>query len=101
MQVVLTVMFIVIIAVAIFYFYEFERACDEIYRLNCKLDEYKYSMKKLNEKYADTALIEQKAMEHIEKLAYIKKMVFQDNNLNSIENLKNKIKTVLDDVEID
>lgn len=101
MQVVFWVMFIVIGAVASFYFYEFEKANEEIYNLNCKLDDERYENKKLNEKYADTALIEKMAMEHLEKLTEIKRMIYQDNNLNSIENLKNKIKTVLDDIEID
>ena len=101
MQIVFGFMFIVIIAVAIFYFYEFEKANEEIYNLSCKLDDEKYKNKKLKEKYADTALIEKKAIDHIEKLAHKKKIIYQDNNLNSIVNLKNKIKTVLDDVEID
>ena len=111
MQIVINVMFVVIVLVAIFFFYQFENAKEEIYNLEEQLDEQKcqYSIlkkktdseiKQLNAMVANEKKSAENAKESAEK--EVKKelyeLVFQSQNYDSVENLKNKMKTVLDDL---
>lgn len=90
MQIVYWIMFLIVIAVAIYYWINFEKSCECILDLEDKLDEQIYACKKLREK-ADNA----KAIAEKEIKTKLYKLVFQSQNFKSYEDLQNKIKTVL------
>ena len=100
MQIVIGIILVISIGLAIFYYKQCEKANIEIYNLESLLDDKVYKYKQLEKKVKkvederDDAM--DKAEENISKKLYT--LVFQEPNYDSVENLQNKIKTVLDDL---
>lgn len=99
MQIVLWIFLIVLIGLVVFYYKQCEKANIEIYNLECKLDDSVYKNKQLEKKVKkvenerDEATI--KAEKKVSDKLYT--LVFQEQHYNNIENLQNKIKTILED----
>lgn len=97
MYVVLIIFLILFIALSVFYYRQLENANKEIYNLECKLDNSNYKSKQFEKKIAKLEEENENAMNYsnakIKRKLY--ELVFQTPNYNSVEDLQNKIKTVL------
>lgn len=93
---------IMILAIIALYFYiELEKAEDYIFILEDRPYELREENKKLKLEKVDlkesSNQAEARAIKHFETLQKIRTAVFQEQNYGSVENLQNKIKTILDD----
>lgn len=91
MQIIINVMFVVVSIVAICYWFLYEKTCEEVLNLEEKLDETKYDLNVLQKKYDNASAIEELK---VKKELY--RAIFQEQNYNNLNNLENKIKTILD-----
>lgn len=90
MQVIFWIMFLIVMGVAIFYWINYEKTCECLLDMERRLDDQTYTSKMLRIK-ADSA--KESAENQIKEQLY--SLVFQTPHYNSIEDLQNKIKTVL------
>lgn len=94
MRIVLGVLFVVIICIAIYYFSkanELQEQCDELKR---KQDEEERTYRtKIKSRESIGKVI------YWKKLCDIYKITFQEQNFGSLENLQNKIKSILADLD--
>lgn len=100
MQIVLGIFLIIIIGLVVFYYKQCEKANKEIYNLESLLDDKTYKNKQLERKVQKVENERDEAMIRAEKKisARLYTLVFQEQHYNNIENLQNKIKTILDDL---
>ena len=100
MQIVVWIIMVVLILVALYFYYQFEKNNEEILNLESKLDEEvcakKELQKKLEEEQKHLLNVKKVAVEQVKKEVY--ELVFQSQHYESVENLKNKMKTVLEEV---
>ena len=108
MQIVINIMFVVAVCVAIYYFYLHEKDSKCIYDLEVMLDNEKYTSKMLREKIDN---VEKEKLEILKDAdqkiqvamitaenkikAKLHEEVFEVPNYNSVTNLENKIKSIL------
>lgn len=100
MYVVIGIILIILIGLVIFYYRQCEKANIEIYNLKCLLDDKVVQIKQLEKKVKRVEEEKEGAMNTAEKeiSERLYTLVFQNQNFGSLEDLQNKIKTVLDDL---
>lgn len=101
MQIVVWIIMVVLVLIALYFYYQFEKNNEEILNLEAKLDEEVYTRKELQKrlmKEQETLLnVKKVAVKEVKKEIY--ELVFQSQHYDSVENLKNKMKTVLIDLD--
>lgn len=101
MQIVLWIFLIILIGLVVFYYKQCEKANIEIYNLETLLDDKTYKCKQLEKKVQKVEEERDEAILRAEKKVSnrLYTLVFQEQHYNNVENLQNKIKTILEDLK--
>ena len=99
---VIAIFIIILLIIVAFYLYnELESAEQYIFDLESRphaLESENRELKQKNKELSEMVLqAERRATQHFEKIQKIYSKVYQEPNFNSVENLQNIIKTILDD----
>ena len=104
MAILIILVILVLIGIAFHYYSELENAEDCIFRLESRVDDLKRENKKLvseseiDELKSIAYQAEQRATKHFSKLEEIR-IVISENQYDSVINLQNKIKSILDNCD--